>query len=288
MYASITVGRRGRPLSPSTIRRIHGVLRSALNTAVKRRLIPYNPAEHIELAPENPKRPKPWTPEQSQAFLQHVAEDRLANLYHLMLVTGMRRGETVGLRWEDVDLDGECLFVIQQITDVNGRSMVSTPKTKRGQRLVPIDAETVAMLRRQRETQNLERAAWGPAWNEAGLIFTREDGRPLRPEYVTRDFQALALKAGLPVIRLHELRHTNASLALSAGVDLKVVSERLGNSQLAITADLYTHVNRGLGKAAAEQIARALRPASPVVPTASLPQSPENASLEGGETGANT
>ena len=288
MYANITVGLRGRPLSPSTIRRIHGVLRSALNTAVKRRLIPYNPAEHIEFAPENPKRPKPWTPEQSQAFLQHVAEDRLANLYHLMLVTGMRRGETVGLRWEDVDLDGECLFVIQQITDVNGRSMVSTPKTKRGQRLVPIDAETVAMLRRQRETQNLERAAWGPAWNEAGLIFTREDGRPLRPEYVTRHFQALALKAGLPVIRLHDLRHTNASLALSAGVDLKVVSKRLGHSQLAIAADLYTHVNRGLGKAAAEQIARALRPASPVVPTASLPQSPENASLEGGETGANT
>lgn len=288
MYANITVGVRGRPLSPSTIRRIHGVLRSALNTAVKRRLIPYNPAEHIELAPENPKRPKPWTPEQSQAFLHHIAQDRLANLYHLMLVTGMRRGETVGLRWEDVDLDGECLFVIQQITDVNGRSMVSTPKTRRGQRLIPIDAETVAMLRRQRETQNLERVAWGPAWNEAGLIFTREDGRPLRPEYATRHFQALALKAGLPVIRLHDLRHTNASLALSAGVDLKVVSERLGHSQLAITADLYTHVNRGLGKAAAEQIARALRPVSPAVPTASLPQSPKNASQEGGETGDNT
>ena len=144
------------------------------------------------------------------------------------------------------------------------------------------------MLRRQRETQNLERIAWGPAWNEAGLIFTREDGRPLRPEYVTRHFQALAEKAGLPVIRLHDLRHTNASLALSAGVDLKVVSERLGHSQLAITADLYTHVNRGLGKAAAEQIARALRPASPAVPTASLPQSPKNASQEGGETGDNT
>jgi integrase len=111
---------------------------------------------------------------------------------------------------------------------------------------------------------------------------------PLRPEYVTRHFQALAEKARLPVIRLHDLRHTNASLALSAGVDLKVVSERLGHSQLAITADLYTHVNRGLGKAAAEQIARALRPNSPAVPSAFLAQGPENASQEGGDTGADT
>lgn len=93
MYANITVGMRGRPLSPSTIRRIHSVLRSALNTAVKRRLIPYNPAEHIELAPENPKKPKPWDPEQCLTFLEHIATDRLANLYHLILITGMRRGE---------------------------------------------------------------------------------------------------------------------------------------------------------------------------------------------------
>jgi hypothetical protein len=95
--------------------------------------------------------------------------------------------------------------------------------------------------------------------------YVREDGRPLRPEYATRHFQALAEQAGLPVIRLHDLRHTNASLALSAGVDMKVVSERLGHSQMSITADLYTHVNRGLGKAAAEQIARALKPTGDAV-----------------------
>jgi integrase len=288
MYASITVGMRGRPLSPSTIRRIHGVLRSALNTAVKRRLIPYNPAEHIELAPENPKKPKPWTPEQCHTFLKHISADRLASLYHLILITGMRRGESVGLRWQDLDLDRASLSVNQQITDVNGRSMVSTPKTKRGERVVYIDAETVAMLRRQRETQYLERTAWGPAWNEAGLVFTREDGSPLRPEYATRHFQALAEDAGLPVIRLHDLRHTNASLALDAGVDLKVVSERLGHSQIAITADLYTHVNSGPGRAAAEQIARALRPTGPAVPSAFLAHSPEIVSQEGGESSAQT
>jgi integrase len=283
MYASITLGRRGRPLSPATIRRVHAVLRSALNTAVKRRLIPYSPAEQVELAPENPKRPKPWTAEQCQTFLRDIADDRLANLYDLILVTGMRRGEAIGLRWEDVDLDGQCLFVVQQITEVHGRAVVGTPKTKRGTRLVPIDDGTVAMLRRHREMQDVERTAWGPAWNDAGLVFTREDGRPLRPEYATRHFQALADLAGLPPIRLHDLRHTNASLALQAGVDMKVVSERLGHSQMSITADLYTHVNQGLGRVAAEQIAGVLRTPSETLPSAFLAQTPENSPRKGGE-----
>ena len=283
MYSNIALGRRGRPLSPSTIRRVHAVLRSALNTAVKRRLIPYSPAEHIELAPENPRRAKPWTAEECQVFLRDIAEDRLANLYHLILVTGMRRGEAIGLRWEDIDLDGACLFVVQQITEVHGRSVVGTPKTKRGTRLVPIDDNTIAILRRHREMQDVEHTAWGPAWNDAGLVFTREDGRALRPEYATRHFQALAKTAGLPAIRLHDLRHTNASLALQAGVDMKVVSERLGHSQMSITADLYTHVNRGLGRAAAEQIARVLKPTAETLPSAFLAQSPKNGSLRGGE-----
>ena len=226
------------------------MLRSALNTAVKRRLIPYSPAEHIELAPENPKRPKPWTVSESQLFLDRVATDRLAPLYELMLTTGLRRGEAIGLRWEDVDLEGSALFVIQQITEVHGHPVVGTPKTKRGARLVPLDGETVSMLRRHREAQELERVAWGPAWNEAGLVFTREDGRLLRPEYATRHFQALAAEMGLPAIRLHDLRHTHASLALAAGVEMKVVSERLGHSQISVTADLYTHVSRGVGQAA--------------------------------------
>jgi integrase len=283
MYANIVLGMRGRPLSPSTIRRVHAVLRSALNSAVKRRLIPYSPAEHIELAPENPKRPKPWTAEQCQTFLRDIADDRLANLYHLILVTGMRRGEAIGLRWEDVDLEGQCLFVVQQITEVHGHSVVGTPKTRRGTRLVPIDDNTIALLRRHHEAQDVEHVAWGPAWNDAGLVFTREDGRPLRPEYATRHFQALAKTAGLPAIRLHDLRHTNASLALQAGVDMKVVSERLGHSQMSITADLYTHVNRGLGQAAAEQIAGVLKPPSETLPSAFLAQSPENGSPKGGE-----
>ena len=286
MYAAITIGKRGYPLSPSTIRRIHAVLRSALNTAVKRRLIPYNPTDHIELAPENPKRPKPWTPEQVRAFLRAIADDRLAVLYWLLLVTGMRRGEAIGLRWEDVDLDGQALHIAQQITEVRGKSVVDTPKTKRGARLVPIDPVTATLLGTHRDRQFAERAGWAGAWHDSGLVFTREDGTALRPEYATRHFQALAARAGLPAIRLHDLRHTNASLALDAGVDIKIVSERLGHSQIAVTADLYTHVNRGVGQAAAAQIAAILTQADSAVPTASLPQAPQDASEEGDQADA--
>jgi len=186
MYAAITLGKSGRPLSPSTIRRIHGVLRSALTTAVKRRLIPYSPAEHIELAPENSRRPKPWTIAECQAFLARSAEDRLAPLYELILATGLRRGEALGLRWEDVDFDGGALYVIQQIVEVHGRPVVGTPKTKHGARVVSLDTVTVATLRRHRSVQELERSAWGAAWNETGLVFTREDGRGLRPQHDTK------------------------------------------------------------------------------------------------------
>jgi len=113
------------------------------------------------LRPRTPRNPSRGTPEQCRTFLEHIATDRLANLYHLILITGMRRGESVGLRWQNLDLDRASLSVNQQITDVNGRSMVSTPKTKRGDRVLYLDAETVVMLRRQQETQKLERTAWG-------------------------------------------------------------------------------------------------------------------------------
>ena len=280
MYAAITIGKSGRPLSPSTIRRIHAVLRSALNTAVKRRMIPYSPAEHIELAPENPKRPRPWNISEARVFPAQVSTDRLGPLYELMLSTGLRRGEAIGLRWQDVDLDGGALFVVQQITEVHGRGVVGTPKTRRGTRVVALDPRTVDALHRHRATQELERAAWGPRWNDANLVFTREDGLPLRPEYATRHFMALVSRMGLPRIRLHDLRHTHATLALAAGVEMKIVSDRLGHSQISVTADLYTQVTRGVARTAANQIADVLRGASDALPTDSLQKSADEGAGE--------
>jgi integrase len=140
--------------------------------------------------------------------------------------------------------------------------------------VVPLDDHTVGRLRTHKEVQALERAAWGTGWHDSGLVLTREDGRPLRPEYVTRHFQRLAGEAGLPVIRLHDLRHTNASMALAAGVHIKVVSDRLGHSTTAITADLYTHVNRNVGRAAADRIAEVLTAADETLPSESYRERP--------------
>ena len=148
-YAGLQTGVRGTPLSAGTIRRIHAVLRSALGTAVKRRLLPYNPAQHIELAPEDPRRPRPWTTEQCLTFLAATSQDRLAPMYQLLLTTGMRRGEAMGLRWEDVHLDDDHLVVSQQITEVRGKLVTGRPKTRNSVRVVALDDWTVLTLRRR-------------------------------------------------------------------------------------------------------------------------------------------
>ncbi len=255
MYAGLTRGVRGKPLSPASIRRVHACLRSALNTAVKRCLLNHNPALHVELPPERPKRPDPWTGEECRRFLEAVEGDRLALLYRVLLVTGMRRGEALGLRWSDVDLNRGNLRIAQQITAVGGKATIDAPKTRRSSRVVPIDPDTVDRLRHHRDSQQSEGAAWGSAWDDNDLVFTREDGSAIRPEQVTKHFQVLARRHGLRVIRLHDLRHTNATLALEAGVAVKVVSERLGHSTTGITQDIYMHVAPRLGRDAADRIA---------------------------------
>ena len=157
-----------------------------------------------------------------------------------------------------VDLESGTLAVAQQAVELRGRLHFGPPKTRSGDRVVPLDAGTVGALRRHRDQQSDERRKWGSAYVESGLVFTRENGEPLNPSWVTHVFQRLAAEAGLPPIRFHDLRHTSASLALVAGVPIKVVSHRLGHSTTAITADLYTHVVPEVARGAADQIAALL------------------------------
>jgi len=257
-YAAIATGSRGRPLSASTVRRIHATLRSALNSAVKRRLMPHNPTDQIELAPERPKRPEPWTVQECLSFLEAARDDRLYPLYHLYLLGGLRRGEGIGLRWTSVDLAKRTVSVSEQITAVRNRSQTGEPKTRSGVRRVRLDEATTVLLAGHRTAQVAERQRWGLPIVDNGLVFTKEDGSPLVPGYVTKHFYVLARRAGLRRVRLHDLRHTSASLALEAGVAMKVVSDRLGHSSIAITANLYTHVYDTVALDGADRLAALL------------------------------
>jgi len=281
---------------PQTARRVHATLRSALNTAVKQRRLPYNPAVHVEL-PEAHRPPvHPWEPDELGRFLDAAAADRLGSLFEVMVWTGLRRGEVCGLRWVDVDLERKVLRVRQQIVKLGRETLVGRPKTASGEdRVVELDEATTGTLLAHRLLQDAERDRLGAAWQDSGLVFTREDGSALHPDSVSRRFVTLARKAGLRRVRLHDLRHGHASVLLAAGVPMPVISKRLGHSSIVITNDTYSHLLEGVGRAAAEA-ARGIVPRS--VPTP-FPQGPLavpaesrtediRAGQEGGAGGART
>jgi len=347
-----------RPVGPVTLERIHATLRKSLNDAVKKESrITDNPALLVEL--EHVQRPRPvvwtksrilawmktgeqpkvavWTPAQTGYFLDAISGDRLYGYYHLLVFRGPRRGEGVGLRWPNLDLDAATMDISEQIVTLGYATEVSTPKSD-SDGLVALDALTVAVLRGHGERQAAEAAQWADAWRDTGYVFTTEDGSPVHPDYVSRHFAALVrdanqLKFGntgravsdvqarlgveagggtydkatrlavyrfqreagglvengivnaqtwyqlfpdnpwrdyphpgyLPPIRLHDLRHLAATLALAAGVEMKVVSAMLRHKTLGITADTYTSVLPEVARAAAEA-------ASLIVPRQSLPK----------------
>jgi len=197
-----------------------------------------------------------WSSDELREFLDATDSDRLYALYVLLGTTGMRRGEVLGLRWRDVDLDAAELHIVQTLTAVNYQLVFSTPKTKRSRRLISLDTDSVRIVRAHRRRQREERLAVGPAWNdEHDLVFCTEAGEPLNPDRVTHDFRTKSKRAKMKAIRLHDLRHTYATLALKAGVHPKVVSERLGHASVGITLDLYSHVTPAIGRDAADVVA---------------------------------
>ena len=210
----------------------------------------------IPPAPSPRREPRTWTAEELRHFLESVQDDRLYGAYVLAATTGLRRGEVLGLTWRNVDLGASRIAVTQAIIPVNGAVTYSTPKTAKGRRSVALDAFTVNALRAHRVRQLEERLVLGlgtPA--EDALVFTDLDGSPLHPDRFSASFDRLVKAAGVPRIRLHDLRHTHATLALQAGVHPKVVSERLGHSNIAITLDTYSHAIPALQEEAATKVA---------------------------------
>ncbi|WP_253259752.1 tyrosine-type recombinase/integrase [Subtercola boreus] len=245
----------------TTVRRIHAVIRSALTSAERLDLIDTNPATKIALPATSKAKTRIWEPEQVREFLDQTSESRLAPVFELAIFTGLRRGELAGLRWVDVDLTKRELTVRQQRVQLGGAVLEGAVKTDSGQdRRVSLGSEAIGALIAWKIRQDAEREAWGVAYESSGHVFTYENGRPLRPAHISRTFETLVERSGLPHMRLHDLRHEHASLLLSGGVDIAIVSKRLGHSTIAITSDLYSHLLSDANRAAADAAESMLPP----------------------------
>jgi len=258
LYAELLAsGRRdGKGLSPASVRYLHAVIRKALADAVRWNLVTRNVADAADPPRLTRTQMKTWSAREVRRFLEQVEDDRLHAAYVVACTTGMRRGEVLGLRWQDLDLDAGRASIAQTLVVVGGYEVqFSEPKTAKGRRMVALDPRTVAALREQRERQMLERSLMGDAYNDWDLVFAREDGTPLHPDSFSDAFWRHTKAARLPRIRFHDLRHTHATLALAAGVHPKVVSERLGHASITITLDTYSHAIPAMQETAAELVA---------------------------------
>jgi integrase len=247
-------------LSARTVRYVHTILRRALKDGVRWGRLEHNPADLADPPKQDRAHGghmRTWDASQQRRWLEYVADDRLAAAWTLLITTGMRRGEILGLRWTDVDLDNARLAVRQTYVSVDGNAQFSEPKTRMSRRSIDLDERTVQVMRDWRKVQDEDREEWTTVgvWEEHGLVFTQRNGRPLDPDHFSQDFVRLSREAGLPRIRLHDARHSHATLLLAAGVDPKVASERLGHHSVAFTLDVYSHVVPGMQAEAAEKIA---------------------------------
>ncbi len=258
LYANLSSpGGERDALSAKTISYIHTIIHKALADAVDAELLQRNPAERAK--PPRPSRQatggtQSWDPAELATFLTAVSTTRLAAAWRLAAMTGMRRGEVLGLRWSDVDLDAARLAVRRAVVAVGYDVVDSTPKSHNA-RVIDLDAETITQLKTHRERQAAERAEWGADYQDNDLLVAKENGEPIHPHQFSQSFERIIAKAGLRKIRLHDLRHTHASLALKAGIPVKVISERLGHESPAFTLKQYAHVIPGMQAEAAAQIA---------------------------------
>jgi integrase len=261
LYAKLALSgkRDGKSgLSPLSIRHVHATLHRALKDAVRWEQITRNPIEAADpprISGDGTRELRTWNAEQLRVFLDAAKDERLSPLWHLLAMTGLRRGEALGLRWEDVDLEAGRVSVRRALIPNGAVVVVSEPKTARGRRSVALDPETVEVLKRQAGQQLADQVENGDEWRDTGLVFTKANGEAWHPEVVSRFFRQAVKRSKLPVIRLHDLRHTHATLALRAGIHPKVVSERLGHATIAITLDTYSHAIPAMQEEAAVRIA---------------------------------
>lgn len=249
---------RKRTPSAATQRHVHKLIRNALGDALRLELVTRNVAAQVKAPPMARQRRPDMTVEDARRLMQVIEGERLEAFYVLALTTGLRRGELLGLRWSDVDLNSRQLHVRRALQRVAGELRFVEPKTSTSLRVVVLPKLAVRHLVRHKARQDAERLALGPARQDYGLVFASSRGTPLEPRNVNRRWDELRERAGLDWLRLHDLRHGCATFMLAAGVPPRTIMEVLGHSEIGVTMNTYTHVVAQLREDAADAIDRLL------------------------------
>ncbi|MFD9102088.1 tyrosine-type recombinase/integrase [Streptomyces virginiae] len=246
-------------LSPLTLAYIHSVLKSALEHAVREEEITRNVARNVRTGTPRPRRFEPLTADEARQFLAAARDDRLFALYELALRTGLRKGELLGLQWEDLDLHGGTASIRRTLQHTQTGGLTALPtKTRASERRIALPGECIRSLKEHREAWEGERESVAGDWKDSGLVFSTPTGGPIDPANLNRHFRALLNRAGLRRIRFHDLRHSTATLLLEQGVELVVIKELLGHTHIGVTATVYAHVRLRLQRDAIDLLGRAL------------------------------
>ncbi len=257
-------GKLSGGLSARTVQYHHAVLRRALGQAERDGDVDRNVARLVSPPKVERAEVRPLTLEQARTLLGAIAKDRLAPLYACAIRLGLRQEELLGLSWEDVDLDAASLTIRHTLQRYGGEYHLDAPKTDKSRRTIGLPASLVQLLRAHRQQQLQERLRAGAVWQgeQWNLVFCTEVGRPLSGNHLTRQFQAIlaAQDPQLPRQRFHDLRHAAATYMLAQGVDLRVVMEVLGHSQIHVTANTYAHVRIDATRTAAERVSELMAP----------------------------
>ena len=239
--------KQSKGLSPKTVRNINQVISSAMQLAIQQRLISHDPTDGCALPKPEHREMQTLSADQLTAFLLEAKHSGVFEMYYIELATGLRRGELLGLKWEDIDFSTQTLRVRRQVGRINGEVREAPLKTKNAYRTISLGTDAVAILKQQRDKQP-----------SSAYVFPSPTGGPIAPDSVLHMLHRVLDRAGLPEIRFHDLRHTFATLALQNGVDVKTVSGMLGHFSAGFTLDTYAHVTTAAQKKAAETMGAVL------------------------------
>jgi integrase len=244
--------------SRGTVQVMVKVLSAALTRAVREEVLSRNVARLVSLPPAVAHERQRWTVDQLRAFLVAARPDPLYPVFVLLAFYGLRRGEALGLRWADVDLDGRVLRVHNQVQRIRGELVQGPVKTNAGRRALPLLDPVAAVLEAQREHQDADRAAAGAEWVASGMVVTTRTGRPVEPRNFARSFARICASAGVPAIRPHDLRHMCATLLKVLDVPARDAMAILGHSRITVTLEIYTDSDEAAHRAALDRLSKLL------------------------------